>query len=146
MKWEQVPASGWHWWFSKKMSMGRDWCILPECFLSNMVLQLPSTQLCLQVSFHIFTLLKYFLPSPLSNILQRLNSYRNQAGDLHSWTGQVGDSREWWRLNQSRHHLPYLKSSVHSAVTWVPFRPSVVRASMSLGEDRNLKFFFYKTF
>ena len=69
---------------SEKMSVGRDWRILPECFLSNVVLQLPSTQLCLQVNFHIFTLLEYFLPSPLSNILQRLNAYRTQAGDLRS--------------------------------------------------------------
>ena len=131
---------------NEKISVGRDWRILPECFLSNVILQLPSTQLCLQVNFHIFTLLEYFLPSPLSNILQRLNVYRIQAGDLHSWAGQVGGSREWWRLQQRRHHPPHLKSSVHSAVTRSPSRPGAVRASKSSGEDRNLRFSCCKTF
>ena len=53
------------------------------CALVTWLYKLPSTQLCLQVNFHIFALLKYFLP-PLTNILQRLNAYRTQAGDLRS--------------------------------------------------------------
>ena len=146
MKWEQVPASGWHWWLVRKCLWGETGASFQNAFYLMWLYKRPSTQLCLQVNFHIFTLLKYFLPSPLSNSLQRLKAYRNQAGDLRSWTGQVGGSRECWRLQQRRHHLPYLKSSVHSAVTWIPFRPSVVRGSKSSGEDRNLRFFFCKTF
>ena len=131
---------------NEKISVGRDWRILPECCLSNMVVQTAFNSALSPSQFSIFTLLKYFLPSPLSNILQRLNAYRTQAGDLHSWTGQVGGSREWWRLQQRRHHAPHLKSSVHSAVTRSPSRPGAVRASKSSGGDRNLSFSFCKTF
>lgn len=69
---------------SEKMSVGRDWHILPECFLSNVVVQTAFSPAVSPSQFSIFTLLEYFLPSPLSNILQRLNAYRSQAGDLHS--------------------------------------------------------------
>ena len=146
MKWEQVPASGWHWWLVRKCLWGETGASFQNAFYLTWFYTLPSTQLCLQVNFHIFTLLEYFLPSPLSNILQRLNAYRTQAGDLHSWTGQVGGSREWWRLQQRRHHPPHLKSSVHSAVIRSPSRPGAVRASKSSGGDRNLSFSFCKTF